>query len=87
MQDEYVNMQHNYSYIRLMSTCKVILFINFPIFFFNCREDVVSILVEVNRDVSQKVGQIEGGQLAVQIPEPKVRLTKKLYLFPVESEV
>lgn len=61
---------------------------DFPIFFFyNCREDVVSILVEVNRDVSQKVGQIEGGQLAVQIPEPKVRLTKKLYLFPVESEV
>ena len=59
----------------------------FQYFFYNCREDVVSILVEVNRDVSQKVGQIEGGQLAVQIPEPKVRLTKKLYLFPVESEV
>ena len=72
-----------------MSTCKVTLFTYLfsNIFFYNCREDVVSILVEVNRDVSQKVGQIEGGQLAVQIPEPKVRLTKKLYLFPVESEV
>lgn len=51
------------------------------------REDVVSILVEVNRDVSQTIGQTNGGQIAVQIPEPKVRLTKKFYLFPVESEV
>lgn len=51
------------------------------------REDVVSILVEVNRDVSQTIGQTNEGQIAAQIPEPKVRLTKKFYLFPVESEV
>lgn len=51
------------------------------------REDVISILVEVNRDVSQTIGQTSGGQIAAQIPEPKVRLTKKFYLFPVESEV
>lgn len=51
------------------------------------REDVVSILVEVNRDVSRRVGKTREGQLAVQIPEPKVRLTKKFYLYPIETEV
>lgn len=51
------------------------------------REDVISILVEVNRDVSQTIGRTSGGQIAAQIPEPKVRLTKKFYLFPVETEV
>ncbi|XP_061195946.1 caspase-8-like [Saccostrea echinata] len=51
------------------------------------REDVVSILTEVNKEVSQKIGKTRQGQIAVQMPEPKLRLTKKFYLYPVETEV
>ncbi|XP_062607236.1 caspase-8-like [Saccostrea cucullata] len=51
------------------------------------REDVVSILTEVNKEVSQKIGKTKEGQIAVQMPEPKLRLTKKFYLYPVETEV
>lgn len=49
-------------------------------------EDVVSILVEVNHDVSKKFGQTEEGQRVAQIPEFIVRLTKKFFLHPMNSK-
>uniref|UniRef100_A0A8W8JCF3 Caspase-8 n=1 Tax=Magallana gigas TaxID=29159 RepID=A0A8W8JCF3_MAGGI len=50
-------------------------------------QDVVSILVEVNHDVSKKFGQTEEGQRVAQIPEFIVRLTKKFFLHPMNSKV
>ncbi|XP_078318289.1 caspase-3-like [Crassostrea virginica] len=44
------------------------------------REDLVSILAEVNRDVSEKIGKTSDDRLASQIPEARVRLTRKFYL-------
>lgn len=52
-----------------------------------CSEDVVSILVEVTHDVSQKIGKTEEGQYVAQIPESIVRLTKKFFLHPMNSKV
>lgn len=52
-----------------------------------CSQDVVSILVEVNHDVSKKFGQTEEGQRVAQIPEFIVRLTKKFFLHPINSKV
>ena len=49
------------------------------------REDLVSILAEVNRDVSEKIGKTSGDRLASQIPEARVRLTRKVYLTQVKS--
>lgn len=52
-----------------------------------CREDVVSILVKVNQNVSQTIVTTKAEGKKAQVPEPRVRLTKKFYLFPVESKV
>lgn len=49
-------------------------------------EDVVSILVEVTHDVSQKIGKTEEGQYVAQIPESIIRLTKKFFLHPMNSK-
>nr|XP_034334497.1 caspase-3-like isoform X2 [Crassostrea gigas] len=49
-------------------------------------EDVVSILVEVNHDVSQKIGKTEEGRYVAQIPESIIRLTKKFFLHPMNSK-
>lgn len=50
-------------------------------------EDVVSILVKVNQKVSQTIVKTKTKENEAQVPEPRVRLTKKFYLFPVESHV
>ncbi|XP_078318263.1 caspase-3-like [Crassostrea virginica] len=49
------------------------------------REDLVSILAEVNRDVSEKIGKTSDDRFASQIPEARVRLTRKFYLTQVKS--
>ncbi|KAK3097715.1 hypothetical protein FSP39_012400 [Pinctada imbricata] len=48
---------------------------------FSPREDVLSILTEVNREVANETAVCES-RMAKQIPEPRSRLRKKVYLNP-----